>query len=62
MRSPATEHTPRPQKAMGARFLACTGCQFRTGLGDEDYIRQQFADHLRLVKPPTDPYLRSVDA
>lgn len=61
VRSPEVEHLPRPQKAMGARFLACTGCHFRSGLGDEALIRQQFAEHLRLVTPPTDPYLRSAD-
>jgi hypothetical protein len=46
---------------MGARFLVCSGCEWRSGLGDEGYIRQQFADHLRLVTPPADPYRRSED-
>lgn len=55
-------HKPRFQNGMGGKFIVCSCDDWRSGVGDQAYIRQQFADHLRLMKPPTDPFLRSVDA
>jgi len=34
---------------MGGKFIVCSCDDFRTGVADHAYIREQFADHLRLV-------------
>lgn len=45
-----TIHSPTYQKAGNVgRFIACTGCIFRSGYGSEQENREQFDAHLRTV-------------
>lgn len=43
-------HMPRYQNGSGGKFIVCSCDEWRSGVGDHAYIREQFAGHLRLME------------